>query len=99
MHERQGWLSTTLRVELCQGSAFLPQRLHPASVVQEKRALQRAMFAAGWHGCRRDQVDVSGEARIRAPFVRTFCRDQTMGNHLDFHSRMAVKSGNHGPAS
>lgn len=65
MHERQGWLSTTLRVELCQGSAFLPQRLHPASAVQEERALQRAMFAAVWHGCRRDQVDVSGEARIR----------------------------------
>ena len=27
------------------------------------------------------------------------CRDQTMGNHLDFHSRMAVKCGNHKPAS
>ena len=43
MHERLGWLSPTLWVEPCWGSAFLPQRLRPASAVQEERALQRAV--------------------------------------------------------
>lgn len=51
-----GWLS--LQVELCWGSAFLPQRLHPASAVQAERFLQRVLvgFAADWHGCRKDQL-------------------------------------------
>lgn len=93
VHERPGWLSTTLQVQPCWGSSFLLQKPHPASAVQEEKALQRAMlgFAAGRHGCRRDEVGCAWDGKeLCLSLLSTGCRDETKRKPLNFHRMVVV---------